>query len=90
MFQNPTLRLELGPRIPKIIKRTLFRKNKLGEIEQLHSQMFPQIFSLILYYKSTAIYWGTKQVPVPFWSQGECDLKFWVADKKSLGTTAFG
>jgi hypothetical protein len=55
-FQNPTLRLELGQRIPKIIKGTLFRKKKLDEIEQLHPQMFPQIFSLIFYYKSTAIY----------------------------------
>jgi hypothetical protein len=55
-FQNPTLRLELGPRISKIIKRTFFRKNKLEEIEQLHPQMFPQIFSLKSYYKSTAIY----------------------------------
>jgi hypothetical protein len=89
-FQNPRLRLELGSRIPKIIKRTLFRKNKLKETEQLHPQMFPQIFSLILYYKSTAIYYGAEQVPVPFWQQAECDLKFWVVDNKSLGTTAFG
>jgi hypothetical protein len=39
--------------------------------------------SLLLYYKTTAIFWYPKYISVPCGSQGECGFEFCVVNKKS-------